>query len=189
MQDNNDLVIKAQKGDLKAFEQLVTNYDRLVLNIAFAYTKNKYDADDIYQEVFIRVFRGLKNFQLRSQFTTWLYRIAVNVCIEHKRKEKIHSHNSFLADEDESNISVESTFDNGIRTDTEILNSEMQKLINGEVEKLPKQLKMAFTLKYYQGMKIKDISNFMNCSEGTVKSYLFTSSRKLRDKLKPILEM
>ena len=63
-------------------------YDRLVLNIAFSYRNNKDDADDIYQEVFLRVYKGLKNFQSRSKFSTWLYRITINVCIEFKRKAK-----------------------------------------------------------------------------------------------------
>ena len=76
-----------------------------------------------------------------------------------------------------------------IKTDQETLDNETAYLIKTEVEKLPKQLKMAFTLKYYQGFKIKEISEMMNCTEGTIKSYLFTSSRKLRTSLKPILEM
>ena len=191
MQDDNQLVIREQKGDNIAFEQLVMKYDRHVLNIAYGYRNNQDDADDIYQEVFMRVHKGLKNFQSRSKFSTWLYRITVNVCIELKRKEKVREHESLdNYDEDsESPTSYATTIDSGDRTDKIALDNEMNGLIQIEVDKLPQQLKMAFTLKYYQGLKIKEISNMMNCTEGTVKSYLFTSSRKLRDKLKPILEI
>ena len=191
MQDDNQLVIRAQKGDNIAFEQLVVKYDRLVLNIAYSYRNNKYDADDIYQEVFLRVHKGLKNFQSRSRFSTWLYRITVNVCIEYKRKEKLQNHQPLhnYDDENEYSVSLESTLDSGIETDKQVLDNETNNLIQREINKLPKQLKMAFTLKYFQGLKIKEISKMMNCSEGTIKGYLFTSSRKLRKKLKPILEM
>lgn len=190
MSDDLELVNRAQKGDSVAFEQLVMKYDRHVLNIAYGYRNNQDDADDIYQEVFLRVYKGLKNFQARSKFSTWLYRITVNVCIEFKRKEKVREHESLDNEvgDDENTFSYAATIDSGLSTDKEVLDNEMNEIINSEVEKLPQQLRMAFTLKYYQGLKIKEISNMMNCTEGTIKGYLFTSSRKLRKKLKPILE-
>lgn len=191
MQDDSQLVIRAQKGDNIAFEQLVMKHDRHVMNIAYGFRNNQDDADDIYQEVFMRAHRGLKNFQSKSKFSTWLYRITVNVCLEFKRKEKVRKHESLdnYNEESENPISYVATIDSGLRTDKSTLDNEMNGLIKMEVEKLPRQLKMAFTLKYYKGLKIKEISNIMNCTEGTIKSYLFTSSRKLRDKLKPILEI
>lgn len=191
MHEDQELVIKAQNGNNVAFEKLVTKYDRLVLNIAYAYRNSKDDADDIYQEVFLRVYRGLKNFQSRSKFSTWLYRITVNVCIEFKRKAKVRDHESLDPGEedDENSVSFASIIDSGVKTDQETLDNETSELIQSELNKLPQQLKMAFTLKYYQGFKIREISSMMNCTEGTIKGYLFTSSRKLRAKLKPILEV
>jgi len=191
MLEDNELILKAQNGDNVAFEQLVMKYDRHVLNIAYSYRNNRDDADDIYQEVFLRVHKGLKNFQARSKFSTWLYRITVNVCIEFKRKENVRRHESLskAGNDDENKNSYETTIDSGLRTDKNILDTEMNNLIKREVDKLPQQLRMAFTLKYYQGHKIKEISSMMNCTEGTIKSYLFTSSRKLRENLKPILEV
>ena len=185
------LINRAKKGDNKAFEELVMKYDRLVLNIAFSYRNNKDDADDIYQEVFLRVHRGLRNFQSRSKFSTWLYRITINVCIEFKRKAKIRDHEPLnnYNDENENSFSYANVIESEEKTDQPTLVNETAYLIKNELEKLPKQLKMAFTLKYYQGFKIKEISEMMNCTEGTVKSYLFTSSRKMRANLKPILEM
>jgi RNA polymerase sigma-70 factor (ECF subfamily) len=191
MQDDNQLIARAKKGDNKAFEELVKRYDRLVLNIAYSYRNDKDEADDIYQEVFIRVYKGLKNFQSRSKFSTWLYRITINVCIEFKRKAKIRDHELLnnYDDENENSFSYANIIESEERTDHALLENETANLIKNELDKLPKQLKMAFTLKYYQGFKIKEISEMMNCTEGTIKSYLFTSSRKLRACLKPILEM
>lgn len=191
MREDIQLVRKAQKGDHQAFQELVMKYDRIVLDIAYSYRNNKDEADDIYQEVFLRVYRGLKKFQSRSKFSTWLYRITVNVCIEHKRKEKVRKHESLdrVNDNSENQISYGDMIEGEMRTDSNALDNEISSLIQAEVDKLPKQLKMAFTLKYYHGYKIKEISKFMNCTEGTIKSYLFTSSRKLRNGLKPVLEM
>ena len=191
MTEDIQLINRAKKGDNKAFKDLVMKYDRLVLNIAFSYRNNKDDADDIYQEVFLRVHRGLRNFQSRSKFSTWLYRITINVCIEFKRKAKIRDHEPLnnYNDENENSFSYANVIESEEKTDQPTLVNETAYLIKNELEKLPKQLKMAFTLKYYQGFKIKEISEMMNCTEGTVKGYLFTSSRKIRANLKPILEM
>lgn len=191
MQNDNQLVQKAKKGDNLAFQQLVMKYDRHVLNIAYSYRNSKDEADDIYQEVFLRVYRGLKNFQSRSKFSTWLYRITVNVCIEQKRKEKVRDHESLdkYTENGNDGTTFSDLIDGGSRTDKETLDNEVNSLIRSEVDKLPPQLKMAFTLKYYHGHKIREISKYMNCTEGTIKSYLFTSSRKLRQNLRPILEI
>ena len=191
MQNDNQLVLRAKKGDNLAFQQLVMKYDRHVLNIAYSYRNNKDEADDIYQEVFLRVFKGLKNFQSRSKFSTWLYRITVNVCIEQKRKEKVRDHESldkYNESETEGTV-LSDLIDGGSRTDKNTLDNEVNSLIRSEVDKLPPQLKMTFMLKYYHGYKIREISKFMNCTEGTIKSYLFKSSRKLRQNLHPILEI
>lgn len=189
MLDDNQLIKKAQNGNNKAFEELVTRYDKLVLNIAYSYRNEKDDADDIYQEVFLRVYRGLKNFQSKSKFSTWLYRITINVCIEHKRKTNIHGHESLNKEINADGVTGADLLLSDSKTDKALHNSEISYLINSKVEQLPQQLRMAFVLKYYQGLKIKEISSMMNCSEGTIKSYLFTASKKLRDKLKPILEV
>ena len=83
-----ELIIKAQNGDQFSFEQLIYNYDRAVLSIAMKYARDNDDAKDIYQEVFIRVFRGLNKFEFRSEFATWLFRITTNVCITYKTRKK-----------------------------------------------------------------------------------------------------
>src|SRR5512140_3021817 len=86
--DEKDLIILAQKGDNNAFEKLVYLYDRTVLSLALKYIRDEDLAKDIYQEVFIRVFKGLKNFRFESEFSTWLFRITTNVCITFKTKKE-----------------------------------------------------------------------------------------------------
>ena len=190
MQEDKNLIIRAQKGDNQAFEELVVKYDRVVLYVANSFRNNPDDAKDIYQEVFLRVHKGLKNFQFKCEFSTWVYRITTNVCISFKRKSINYSFDSQnqYDEKSQNNISFESTIDSGVRTDQSTLDNEIARLINAELDKLPKQQKMAFTLKYYQGFKIKEIAQMMNCTDGTIKRYLFDSTKKMRTKLKPILE-
>lgn len=174
-----------------AFEQLLYRYDRHVLNIAYSFRNSEDDAKDIYQEVFIRVYRGLKNFQFRSEFSTWLYRITTNVCISYKRKEDRHNMDSLDAsvfEEDESSVKLSDLIEGESSTDDLAIGSDYSKYINRALDTLPSQQKMAFTLKYYQGYKVKEIAEMMQCAEGTIKRYLFNAVNKMREQLKGIIE-
>ncbi|GJQ21347.1 MAG: hypothetical protein HBSIN02_17020 [Bacteroidia bacterium] len=95
---DTDLILRAKDGDMAAFEQLVHRYDSHVLSMAASFVNNAEDAKDIYQEVFLRVYRGLRKFELRSEFSTWLYRIATNVCLSHRSRRKRNSHASIHGD-------------------------------------------------------------------------------------------
>ncbi|MGD8307735.1 MAG: RNA polymerase sigma factor, partial [Ignavibacteria bacterium] len=83
-----ELINKAKSGNDSAFEELIYRYDKTVLGIALRYTGNRDEAKDLYQEVFIRIYRGLKKFEMKSEFSTWLYRITTNVCLTHKSRSK-----------------------------------------------------------------------------------------------------
>lgn len=191
--DDNKLIKDAQRGDMQAFEQLIYKYDRHVLNIAKSFRNNEDDAKDIYQEVFMRVFKGLKNFQFKSEFSTWLFRITTNVCITYENKKKRHSHESIdkqIGSDDDDNAATVADFIPGEAvTDSRAVGSDLSIHINRALETLPSQQKMVFTLKYYQDYKIREIAEMMQCAEGTVKRYLFTATNKMRDQLKGVFEV
>ena len=181
------LIMSAQKGDDTAFEELIYRYDKNVLSLALKFVKNKDDAKDIYQEVFLRVFRGLKNFKFKSEFSTWLYRITTNVCLTYKQKQKKHSHASIDNDDEESDGNINSFEDENSFTPEKILNdSEISSHINSAIENLSSRQKMIFVLKHYEGYKIKEIAEIINVGEGTVKKYLFEAVHKLRDQLQEL---
>ena len=106
--NDTDLIIQAQKGNQNAFEELVYRYDRSVLSIALKYSNNEDDAKDLYQEVFIRVYRGLRSFRFQSEFSTWLFRITTNVCLTYKSRSKEHLRVSINKnfDDEESELST-----------------------------------------------------------------------------------
>lgn len=180
-----DLILSAQRGNAGAFEKLIYKYDRNVLSIALKYVKNENDAKDIYQEVFLRVFRGLKNFKFNSEFSTWLFRITTNVCITFKSKQKKDTHFSINNEEDEQDHieNLISSNENNYTPEKIVENSEISKNINEALENLPHKQKVIFILKHYEGFKIKEIAGMMNCAEGTIKKYLFEAVHKLRNEL------
>ncbi len=176
-----DLVHAACAGDTRAFEELVHRYDSQVLAIAARFGNSREDAKDIYQEVFMRVFRNLRTFRGQSAFPTWLYRIATNVCLTHHSKKK----RDFVVQEqwgdDESGSALEiAAADPNTTPDRMTETSDLSKRIHRAVELLSPKQKLVFTLKHYNGYSLKEIALMMKCTEGTVKRYLFMASRRLR---------
>lgn len=185
-QQETELIIRAQNGNISAFEELIYNYDKKVLALALKYVKNQDDARDIYQDVFIRVFRGLKKFQFKSEFSTWLYRIVTNVCLTHKTRSNKREFVSIHSENDEEKENMNS----GIEIvdiepipDRAVTNTEISEHINSALETLSPRQKMIFILKHYEGYKLKEIAEMLQCGEGTIKKYLFDAVRKMRTQL------
>ena len=183
-QQETDLIIRAQNGNITAFEELIYKYDRKVLALAMKYVKNEEDAKDIYQDVFIRVFRGIKKFRFSSEFSTWLYRIVVNVCLTYKtrsnRREFISIHPAEGDEEMLPGIEIE---DKESVPERAVTSSEISEHIDRALELLSPRQKMIFILKHYEGYKLREIAEMLRCGEGTVKKYLFDALRKMRTQL------
>lgn len=183
-----DLIQRAKLGDMGAFEELVFRYDKQVLTIAARYVQSAEDAKDIYQEVFLRVFRSLPRFQLRSQFSTWLFRITTNVCLTHRSKRKRHAHTSLNQDSDDEHggVLAETLRDETVTVDM-AEKSDTAFHVAQAVETLSPKQRIVFTLKYYDGYKIREIAEMIGLNEGTVKRYLFAATRKVRYSLKDLV--
>jgi RNA polymerase sigma-70 factor (ECF subfamily) len=187
--NDTDLIIKAQKGDQSAFEELVYRYDRNVLSITMRYAIHEDDAKDLYQEVFIRVYRGLKNFRFQSEFSTWLFRITTNVCLTYKNRSKEHmkvSLNKKYENDDEHDIDMKELVYEGSSPEEISSGINLGEIVDEAVESLSPKQKMTFILKHYEGYKIREIAEMMNCKEGTIKKYLFDAVKNLRKRLSPV---
>ena len=187
--EENNLIIAAQKGDETAFKEIIYRYDKNVLGIAHSFINNNEDAKDIYQEVFLRVFKGIKKFEFRSEFSTWLYRITANVCLTYRSRKKKFAYTSLdeeFDDADGEQRPLSEIITNGETPDSQALSSEISFKIERGLDKLSPQQRLVFTLKHYQGYKIKEIASAMNCTEGTVKNYLFFATQRMRDHLQCI---
>lgn len=182
-----DLIQRAKRGDMGAFEQLVYRYDKQVLSIAARYVQSSEDAKDIYQEVFMRVHRSLSRFQLRSQFSTWLFRITTNVCLSHRSRRKRHMHTSLDQEaDDEHGYSLAEKLKDGGAADQHAESSDVTLHVQRALENLSPKQKLVFTMKYYEGYKIREIAEMLGLNDGTVKRYLFSATKKMRSELKEI---
>jgi len=170
------LIINAQEGDRNAFHQLVALHDEKVMILAYQLMKNKQDAEDLYQEAFIKAYQNIHSFRLESSFYTWLYRITVNTALNMKRKfSKMHIQEPLDTFDPIARLS-ESSGPN--------MSEEIKKAIKSATDELPMKQRTVFLLKYLQNMKIKEIAAIMDIGEGTVKKYLFRAMEKMRIQLK-----
>ena len=182
---DTELILESQNGNISAFEELVHKYDRHVLSIAMKYSGDYDDANDIYQEVFIRVYRALKNFRFQSEFSTWLFRVTTNVCLTYRSNKSKNIKLSLSApEEDETTAFSDLQGDENEAPDKIFLDSELSRSVSNALDKLSSKQKLCFTLKHLEGYKLREIAVMMNCKEGTVKKYLFDAIKKIRENLK-----
>jgi len=179
---DEELVALAQQGDQRAFEELVNRHKQKAYNIAFGFARDREDAKDLSQEAFLKAFNYLKNFDGRSSFYTWFYRIVVNVCLDYKRRSKRTA-------ADEFNEAVESQMEPSHEParppspEQHVLAGQISRKVDAALEKLPDKQRTAFILKNNQGLSIREIAEMMQTAEGTVKVHLHRAVTALRQSL------
>ncbi len=183
-----DLVRQAQEGSIEAFEELVRIYDKRVLSLAMQLVGNTEDAEDIYQDVFMKVYNKLNQFKLESQFYTWLYRIVVNCAISYRKKRNRRIHQSIDEMVDRKGDWQYYFPQTGQSPERHTINNEILEQVQSTMDKLSLMERVVFILRFFEDFKIKDISEIMGCAEGTVKNYLFRSTRKMRKDLMVFVE-
>ena len=172
------LIHEAQSGSIEAFHELVSIHDERVMTLALQLTRDQRDAEDLYQEVFMKAFRSIKSFRLESEFFTWLYRITVNSFYNLQRKaSKMKMQESLNPDQDPSHDIPDSSIPKQDQ-------KEIHEAVSTALNTLPTQQKTVFVMKHFEGLKVKEIANIMDISDGTVKRYLFRALEKLRPMLK-----
>lgn len=177
------IIQEAQRGNCAAFEQLVHAHDQSILRLALRITGSQIDAQDIYQETFLRAFEKLAGFRYEFAFSTWIYRIATNVCLDHLRRKSNRRERSAAevnADGEEydllNQLPDDSAFSNPER---EVLRREIGARISRALTRLTPWERIVFELKHYQGLRLRTL-RILNCSEATIKTTLFRATRKLR---------
>ena len=187
--NDRELILSSQGGDLEAFEQLVQRYDRHILSLAFSYARNSDDAKDIYQETLLRAYRAIKKFEMRSEFSTWLFRIATNVCISFKSRQKryaeVFMRESAQSNADDGGFEREHPAQNTVEGD--FMRGELRRQIETALAALSPMQRLVFTMKHYEGYKLREIASATDCAEGTVKKYLFEAVRRLQKELETVV--
>ena len=173
---------KTAEGDEYAFETLVRRHQTSVLNLIYRYVGDRTMARDLAQEVFIRVWRAAKSFKPKAKFTTWVYRIAANFCLNELKsssRKKLFFSESLVEEgrppNEESNVSSSA--------EDMLLAEERTRRISEALHSLPEDQRMALILKRYDNLSYHEIANIMECSVSAVESLLVRAKRNLQEKL------
>ena len=182
-----ELIREAQAGSRIAFDTLVRQYEHQVLRLALHLTGSEHDAEDIYQEAFLKAYRYLGNFRFECSFYTWIYRIVTNLCLDQMRRRKTRKEDQSVVldhsgDEIDlmANVSDDRSFSNPAK---ELERKALGKSIQLALDKLTPRERLVFELKHYQGLRLRTIGEMLNTTEETAKNTLFRATKKLRAQL------
>jgi RNA polymerase sigma-70 factor (ECF subfamily) len=188
--DDTILIRRAQQGDTAAFEELVRNYDRSVLRLTMRLTDSTEDAQDIYQDTFLRAYRNIRQFRFECSFYTWIYRIAMNLCSDYLRRKEVRDRYAYSERYSGENDGREETILDraseqraGASPERASLNEELKEQILSALNKLSARERMVFELRHYEGLKLQTVAAILSTSENTVKNTLFRATHKLRLRL------
>jgi RNA polymerase sigma-70 factor (ECF subfamily) len=185
--DDTVLIREAQAGNRAAFEELVRQYDHAVLRLALHLTGSESDAQDIYQEAFLKAYRSVGKFRFECSFYTWLYRIVTNLCLDHIRRKQVRKEDSPVATdpEGEEYSLIDQVADDRAHSNPEhdLMRKELGARINAALGRLSGRERVVFELKHYQGLKLRTIGEMLNTTEETAKNTLFRATQKLRASL------
>jgi len=177
------LIHAAQGGNAEAFEQLVRSYDQTVLRMATNLLHSQEDARDIYQEAFLRVYRKLPQFRFDCSFSTWLYRIVANLCLDQLRKRKVRKEEGSTVatpsgEMDRFQLLPEHRAD--VDPQRQLMSSELSQRINGVLDTLTPRERLVFEMRHYQGMRLRAIGESLGVTEEAAKNCLFRATQKMR---------
>ena len=182
--DDTALIREAQHGDAAAFEELVRHYDQAVLRLALHLTGSEHDAQDIYQEAFLKAYKNVGSFRFECSFYTWIYRIVTNLCLDHLRKRAVRREEAPVAvdPQGEQYDMLEQVADGRAGADPErdLMRRELGGRINRALARLTPRERMVFELKHYHGLKLRTVGEILNTTEETAKNTLFRATQKLR---------
>lgn len=178
---DTEIVKKVVEGDENAFEELVKKYEHSVFNTIYRYIGNSDEAHDIAQEVFIKVWRHVKSFKGKSKFSTWLYRIVVNQCLNYRSKHK------------EKLISLEETTEKGkipesLKVEINFKHRRKAEIVRKAIDDLPGRQRIALILSRFESKTYAEIAQIMGVSLSSVESLIFRAKENLRSKLLPLIE-
>jgi len=186
---DQQLVERAQRGEKRAFDLLVSKYQRRLARLLSRFVRDSHDIEDVTQEAFVKAYRALSSFRGESAFYTWLYRIGINTAKNflsaNGRRPVMQME---VEDEDGETFDVTSQLPDYHTPETELMNKEILATVNAAVERLPEELRTAITLREMDGLSYEEISSVMDCPIGTVRSRIFRAREAIAAELRPLLD-
>jgi len=183
MADSNEmleLIKKAQQGDSNAFGELIAAYEKFVFNVACRMFGNAQDAEDIAQEALIKAYKNIDKFDFNSSFSTWLYRITTNTCIDEMRKRKGKETYSIDNEDEETGLSLQIK-DTAPDASEKVMQQETVSEVRKAIDKLSEEHKMVIILRDIQDLSYEEVADTLGINVGTVKSRLARARKNLKD--------
>lgn len=179
-------VAQVLSGDHAAFRVLVKRHSRRLFHLAFRMTNNEHDAEDVVQEAFLRAFRQLNQFESRSNFSTWLYRIGVNCALDLMRSKRKHTERRQDLDDAESGDAMTNLPDEKPTPERLAIGSEIHAKIGRALSSMGEKERAAFVLRHFEGMSIEEVGSILGLGESAAKNSIFRAVQKLRRELQPM---
>ncbi|MDA2912636.1 sigma-70 family RNA polymerase sigma factor [Acidobacteriia bacterium AH_259_A11_L15] len=180
------LIRRAQRGDRAAFEQLVRLYEGSVLRLALQVVRSEEEARDLYQEAFLKIYRSLGRFRFESRFSTWVYRVVMNVCLDYLRRASTRREVQAPEAEPGQVEFFHAVPDKRAAQNPEkaFQGKQIAERLRAALARLSPRERLVFELKHYQGLKLRTIGEYCGTSEQTAKNCLFRATQKLRGELR-----
>jgi RNA polymerase sigma-70 factor (ECF subfamily) len=181
-----EIMLRVSAGEDAGFTYLLEKYRKPIVNFMFRMVRNQAVAEELAQEVFLRVYRSRESYRAEAKFTTWLYRIATNLGVNHARDTRYEraAQNIYLDQPDPETGTTPDVADSRPTVEIEIVKDERMKAIRAHVLALPERQRAAVLMHKYQGMDYKQIGEVLKLSESATKSLLFRAYQTLRERLK-----
>ena len=179
---DEELVARATAGDLESFNQLVSRWERPIYALAYRTLGREEEARDVVQDAFLRAFRGLKGFKGEAKFSSWLYRITLNLCRDWIRRER-RAPLVQVPEGDDSMSLAEQMPSQDESVEDLVARREMSQAVSLAMAELPEEQRTAIMLKEYQGLTFQEIAEMLDCPLSTVKTRLYQGLSVLRRRL------
>jgi RNA polymerase sigma-70 factor (ECF subfamily) len=180
---DEDLMVRYQQGEVRAFEVLLGRHRKAVFNFILRYVGDKETAEDLLQETFMRVIKGADAYKRQAKFTTWLYTIARNLCVDQTRRRKHRKHASLdapMAAEDDSGTLLDVIPSGEMASDRKSVNKQLYQRLQGAIGALSEEQREVFLMREFLDMPFKQIADVVGVPENTVKSRMRYALEKLR---------
>jgi len=185
---DQQLVERAQRGDKRAFDLLVSKYQRKLGRLLSRFIRDSTEVEDVTQEAFIKAYRALPTFRGDSAFYTWLYRIGINTAKNYLVALGRRAPTTTTIDSEEAEGFEDGDQLRDLNTpEDELASKQVAETVNQTLGELPEELRTAITLREIEGLSYEDIANIMNCPIGTVRSRIFRAREAIAEKLRPLL--
>src|SRR3989442_12439891 len=185
--DDTMLIREAQLGNSAAFEELVRHYDQAVLRFALHLTGSEHEAQDVYQDAFLKAYKNIGSFRFEGSFYTWIYRIVTNLGLDHLRKKQVRKEDAPVAtDAEGEQYDVLERVPDGraaANPERDLMRRELGTRITRALDRLTPRERMVFELKHYHGLKLRTVGEILHTTEETAKNTLFRATQKLRGAL------